>query len=332
VLPSPSVLPWQSLTSLHGKARGCQHRTQSIRYCYLPSLQNPTVLLPVPSHSAGIGEGDLFNSLCGTESHSNDQEARLKPELYSEWQWNYKRWQLCNFITLLLAQWGWRWILTWQKVSTTQRLISQNHKIKQVDKLIPTLPLWAEKVREREREKSKERNKRKDITTLESSGSLCQWSGSSGGGPAPPSGACLIASWKFSKTSQWACGGRAGSWWSHIPPLKTSAQLPCLHDIVGFHKPTPCLSLSLQHSLIKMRNLLKHNAWFRSLLNSSIFISFSRCLRQLPTPAWGCKVPPLSIAVMPWCPSTNKAPFQPPDQRLDCSKAPRPEIQSAASW
>jgi len=29
----------------------------------------------VPSHSAGIGEGDLFNSLRSTECHNNDQEA-----------------------------------------------------------------------------------------------------------------------------------------------------------------------------------------------------------------------------------------------------------------
>jgi len=47
------------------------------------------------------------------------------------------------------VQWGWKWIFTWQKVSTTQHLISQNHRTQQADKL---LPLCAEKTRERARE------------------------------------------------------------------------------------------------------------------------------------------------------------------------------------
>jgi len=86
-------------------------------------------MTPVSSRSEGTGEGDYFNSLLSTESHDNDQEAWLKTKLYMEWQWNYKRWSLWNFITSLLTQWCWKWILTWQKVSTTQCLTSQNHRI-----------------------------------------------------------------------------------------------------------------------------------------------------------------------------------------------------------
>ena len=58
---------------------------------------------------------------------------------------------------LPLAQWGRKWILTWQKVSTTQCLISQNHRLQEVDKLIPTLPLWAEKAGDRAREEIREK-------------------------------------------------------------------------------------------------------------------------------------------------------------------------------
>jgi len=43
-------------------------------------------------------------------------------------------------------------MLTWQKGSATQCLISQKHGIQQVDKLILTLPLPAEKARDRARE------------------------------------------------------------------------------------------------------------------------------------------------------------------------------------
>ena len=112
------------------------------------------------------------------------------------------------------------------------------------------------------------------------------WSGRSGGGHTPqggaafllyPSGALLITSRKFLKMSQWAWCGE--SWWSHIPPPKASAQLPCLRDTGVFRKLKPCLrrvSLGPPRSLIKMREFPKQNPWSQSLLNSRIFISFSR--------------------------------------------------------
>jgi len=67
------------------------------------------------------------------------------------------------------------------------------------------------------------------------------------------------------------------SWWSHIAPPKASAQLSCLHDIGRFCKLTPYLcriSLGLPHFLTKMRKFPKHNAQFRSLINSRVFCQF----------------------------------------------------------
>jgi len=102
-----------------------------------------------------------------------------------------------------------------------------------------------------------------------------------------PSGGHLIAPQKFSIVSQWAWGRVLVV--SHSSP-RASAQLPCLRDMSGLHKPAPCLckvSLGLPHCLIKMRKFPKHHAWCRSLLISSIFFLKMDLLRQLCMPAWG---------------------------------------------
>jgi len=165
---------------------------------------------------------------------------------------------------------------------------------------------------------SKRRSKRKDITTPGSSGGFCWWSGSSSAGHAScgqgfmdvgmhtqrlaPSPFILFRcpSHSFPKVLENGSVGMEGagreeeSSWSHIAPPKASAQIPCLHDIGRFCKLTPYwkwrVSLGLPLSLMRMRKFPKHDAQFRSLINSSIFVSFSQggCLRQLSTPVWVC--------------------------------------------
>ena len=147
----------------------------------------------------------------------------------------------------------------------------------------------------------KRRNKRKDVTTLGFNSGL--WAG--GQGPLVagvylvvwvlwwqectarcwpplllyPSGACLVASWKFSKMSLWEggrgrgyIGGLTVSLWRQVLNL-----LVFMTRWVSLANTLPLQGFArLSHSLIKMRKFPKHNAWFRSLLNSRIFISFWR--------------------------------------------------------
>jgi len=147
---------------------------------------------------------------------------------------------------------------------------------------------------------SKRRNKRKSVTMLGSSSFFYWWLRSSGGQHAS-SGLGLLMVGTHSKglapspfipfrcsshnfpevlknesVGMGGGGGGVVSWWSHIPPPKASAQLPCLCNIGGFCKLTPCLcwvSLSLPCSLIKMRRFPKHNVQFRSLIQASLSVS-----------------------------------------------------------
>jgi len=82
----------------------------------------------VPSRSAGKGKSDPFNSLCGTDSHNNNQEASLKPNF------TWKAAELQKMIPLGLhnitfSAVGLETNIDLQKVSTPQRLISQKHRI-----------------------------------------------------------------------------------------------------------------------------------------------------------------------------------------------------------
>ena len=59
------------------------------------------------------------------------------------------------------------------KVSIAQCLISQNHRTYHINKLTTTLPSCTQKGRDRE--ENQRRHKRKDITTLGSSGGVIVW-------------------------------------------------------------------------------------------------------------------------------------------------------------
>jgi len=91
-------------------------------------------------------------------------------------------------------------------------------------------------VKSRDRGESK-RRKRKGITTLGSSGSLCWWSGSSGGGCVPGSllalglyllGACSHSFPKVVKMSWWAWGSFGGL----TTPSRNAGR--CLAQVLNF--------------------------------------------------------------------------------------------------
>jgi len=229
------LLTWHWPWCLHGCFSHLislfSHSCCTVFFTTLYNISSQSVL----SRSTGIREGELFNSLHRAKSHNNDQETGLKTKLYLEWQWNCKR-QLWNFVTLLLMQWVWKWIVNWKKFSTTQCLISQNHRMQEIDKFTPTLPLCAEKARDSV--ERKRRKKRKGITTLGSSSCLCWWSRSSSGGHAPGGQGLLVVgaqckvlvpspfipfgclSHSFPKVLKNESVGVEGlSWWSHsVPP------------------------------------------------------------------------------------------------------------------
>jgi len=108
--------------------------------------------------------------------------------------------------------------------------------------------------------------------------------------PLYPLGACLIASWKFLKMSQWAGGGGLGGL-----AVLPSPEGKCLNSLPVWHRwgsqvrTLPSQGFTrLPHCLTKMRKFPKHNAWFRHRIFASLSVSQDGCLWQLPTPAWGC--------------------------------------------